>query len=242
MEERLIFFVDFLGFAEAVSSWDDAKLTNLIELLSDLRSLQGDFESNEETTDDGRRFTIRPAISTFSDHIVISYPTRDLLAANNDFGSGLISAEKLISPLAAAAMRLGLLIRGGATIGPLHHKDGVVVGGAMIEAYRLESGVSVYPRIAVSQNLYSKVNGGFGSLFLQKDYDGITHFNYFGSMIARSATPDESVASWVANTRKTVAHNIESFEGKDWSKMAKWVWFGKHLEEAYSTYPDGFFV
>jgi len=236
MDEQLVFFVDILGFRNAKKS------SAIVDLLSELALLRGDFEIDPQPTDNGTAFKLRPAITTFSDNIVISYRTKDVLAHTNDLGLAFVSAEKLVSVFAAAAIRLGLMIRGGATIGLLHHKHGVVVGDAMVEAYELESTVAVYPRIACSQSLYSSLNGGFRTLLLETDYDGIRHFNYFRTMIARSATPAEGVGSWLENTRATVAQNIETFEGSDWNKMAKWVWFSKHLEEAYSTYPPKFFV
>lgn len=236
MDEQLVFFVDLLGFRNATKS------PAVIGLLSELALLRGDFEIEPQPTDNGTAFTLRPAITTFSDHIVISYRTKDVLAHTKNLGLALVSAEKLISVFAAAAIRLGLMIRGGATIGPLHHEDGVIVGDAMVEAYELESTVAVYPRIACSQSLYSSLDGGLFNLLLETDNDGIRHFNYFRTMIARSATPTEGVGSWFTNTCATVARNIETFEGSNWNKMAKWVWFGKHLEKAYLDYPPEFFV
>ena len=54
-------------------------------------------------------------------------------------------------------MIANILIRGGATVGELHHKGGDVIGNTLIEAYKLESCVANYPRIAVSRKLYSQV-------------------------------------------------------------------------------------
>ncbi|HVQ40357.1 MAG TPA: hypothetical protein VMS31_22640, partial [Pyrinomonadaceae bacterium] len=240
MDEQLIFYIDFLGFTEAIRSWDEEKMVTLIGLMSDLASLRCEFDFIEEPENEG--FKIRPEVSTFSDHIVISYPTKHLLKLNEEdsLSIGLILVRKLVAQIAAAAMRLGFLIRGGATVGPLYHSGGVVLGKALVESYELESRVSIYPRIAVSRKLYSQVKINPRSLVLLEDHDGITHFNYFPSMIL-SAEPRERT-TWLANARRTVAENIENFEREEcWNKLAKWVWFGNSFEQARLGLHDDLF-
>lgn len=247
MEDHLIFFIDFVGFADVTGRWNaenETRLNSLIELLSELQSLGGEFDLNEEAQESGTRFSIRPAISTFSDHVVISYPTEQLRKMNDDdfLGTALLLAGKLVSNLAGAAMQLGLLIRGGATVGPLYHSHGVVLGPAMVEAYHLESRVSIYPRIAVSRKLYSQVKINPRTLVLLQDHDGITHFNYFKSMITRSPVAGEGLGTWLSNVRRTVAANVEEFERTErWNELAKWVWFRQQLEHARSVLPDALF-
>lgn len=70
----------------------------------------------------------------------------------------LLQAQKLVAAIAAAALKLGVLIRGGATVEQLHHEQGVVLGEAMVEAYQLESSVSIYSRITVSRKIYSQAS------------------------------------------------------------------------------------
>ena len=61
----------------------------------------------------------------------------------------------------------------------MYHSGGVVIGEAMNEAYRLESRVSIYPRIAVSRKIYSQIKTPPRDTLVREDYDGITYFNYF---------------------------------------------------------------
>lgn len=44
-------------------------------------------------------------------------------------------------------LQLGFLTRGGITIGPVHHRDNIIFGPALIEAVALEKEAH-YPRIA----------------------------------------------------------------------------------------------
>lgn len=80
--------------------------------------------------------TMRPAVSTFSDHIVVSYPLQPLYDAGSDEQftayTVLYHFSKLLASIAAAALRIGFLVRGGATIGKLYHTRGVVFGEALI--------------------------------------------------------------------------------------------------------------
>src|SRR5687767_2192360 len=98
MDEHLIFYIDFVGFAEAINHWDDTRMVTVIDLLENVATLRAEFDYIEEKTDGGVQYKIRPAISTFSDHIVISYPTENLqkLDVGDPLGVGLIMAQKRI--------------------------------------------------------------------------------------------------------------------------------------------------
>jgi hypothetical protein len=129
-----------LGFEEAIGTADDSLRLSILKLLTDLAALRADFFiSSTPIETGGIQHVIRPAISTFSDHIVISY---DLERVYADIGENIAKfvllnqAQSLLSAIAGQALRLGLLFRGGATIGRLHHELGVVFGDAMVEAFR----------------------------------------------------------------------------------------------------------
>jgi hypothetical protein len=244
MDEHLIFFIDFVGFAETVRTLDKEKMATLIALLRNLATLRSEFDfSEKQLVEGGIQRQFKAAITTFSDHIVISYPIEHLLkSGGNSLGleTGLLLVQRIIGALAAAAVSLGLLIRGGATVGPLYHKDGVVFGEAMNEAYYLESRVSIYPRITVSRKIYSEIKTNPRSLVLLEDRDGIIHFNYFMMMIMTGGGAGqpgvnfkEQIKIWLTETRQTIALNIEQFEKAErWNELAKWVWFSNTFEQA----------
>lgn len=124
---------------------------------------------------------------------------------------GLHFAKEQVARLAAAAMRIGFLLRGGATVGPVHHKRGVVFGKAMVEAHKLESRHAIYPRVIVSRKLYSQAKPVPRSHVLLKDDDGITHLNYFTSMVLRSGEVEASRGEWLDRARRTVEENVAKF-------------------------------
>lgn len=236
MNEQLTFYIDVLGTKDAIKNRDETKGAALLKLLSDLASHRGEFNLSPSRLEEGFIVTeIRPAVSTFSDLMVISYPVEELRKVNerDPLGQGLQMAVGLVASLAAAAMNIGFLIRGGATVGPLHHEGGVILGPALVEAYELESRHAIYPRIAVSRKLYARVKFAPRVYVLLTDHDGITHLNYFTEMLLRSDQIEESRAFWLDKAAKIIEENIARFElAERWNELAKWVWFKKQLEQA----------
>lgn len=251
MEDHLIFFIDILGFSHAVQTWDDEKLNQLTNLLHELASWQSNAsceEINCQETPNGElgvanpnEIEVRPAITTFSDNIVISYPIQMLHDRFGDCWLSLLLAMigDRIGWFSAQVLRLDLLIRGGVTIGPLYHVNGVVIGKAMVEAYRFESKVSNYPRISVSQKVYSQIP--IHDYRILEDIDGVKHFNYFNSMLQKAVCKGEDyllrMQDFITQSRQIITNNIARFENDQyWNERAKWVWFSRQFEKCASEY------
>lgn len=235
MKEHLIIYIDILGTKNAIHGQEEGRTGALIKLLSYMTSLRGDCDLKTRTEEGLIISDIRPTVSTFSDLIVISYPVETLQTVNvrSSLGQGVMLAQGYLAYLAAEAMKLGFLIRGGATVGPLHHEGGVILGPGLIDAYQLESGIAHHPRIAVSRNLVERVKFPLLPLTFLKDEDGETHLNYFIGMIMRSGEIEESRAAWLEGAHQTIRGNIARFEeAGDQYVIEKWVWFEKQLEEA----------
>jgi hypothetical protein len=247
MNDRLTAFLDILGFKEEVKSADDRRLDALVALLRDITSsevISGEDRVLQLGARDGQNvIKVLPRVTVFSDNIAVSYLKSDLAKKfpGNEMTYGVIFLEQRIRKFAADAGRLGLLIRGGITVGQLEHgSDGVVVGRAMIDAYLLESEVANYPRIVVSRDVYSAVKAPQGMLL--RDQDGIVHFNYFEPMIdiyalgEKGDTFDEQRRTAQDKLLHTAGRKIAEYriQEKDLRKVAKWTWFKKYLELARS--------
>jgi hypothetical protein len=76
MDEHLIFFIDILGFQKAVSTWEKEGIERLTEVLHDLASWRSG--SGYSQTPGSPQIHLTTAVTTFSDHIVISYRTEHL--------------------------------------------------------------------------------------------------------------------------------------------------------------------
>lgn len=140
--KKVIAFLDIMGFKSIInkttnnSSFCELLISNLIELkgMENKKSLMGTGRIEE-----GKNVTV------FSDSIVISYD----LSLHNAIDK--IIFDIIIMQIDLIAM--GLLLRGGVTIGDVFHEGGVVLGPAMNRAYEIESKLSIYPRIMVDQIL-----------------------------------------------------------------------------------------
>src|SRR5260370_19837608 len=131
-----------------------------------------------------KTISIKPIITTFSDHIVISYPLERSCKAMGDTKSTLITLVRQVThftaQIAGDALRIGLLLRGGATIGNLYHTTRVIFGKALIDAYYIESTVSKFPRVVLSPEITSQLtHSDIQVLGLLSDDYGWYHVDYF---------------------------------------------------------------
>jgi hypothetical protein len=240
-EEQFTAFIDFLGFSEVSKETDDTTRLKILDLLLSLSALRSEFDIQSAPNEGGgTSHQIRPAISTFSDHIVISYPlariAHDVSSSSDDRAVALFvlgGFNRLLRSIAAAALRLGFLIRGGATIGKLYHSQGVVFGEAMIEAFEIESRVAVYPRVVVSPRITNRPTWA-AQHYIKLGNDGLHHFDYFTMLIPSAAQPGNDYTQRtkeffndvvsVVNTKLRVLQR----EGR-LKELAKWVWFAHEL-------------
>jgi hypothetical protein len=249
-EEQFTAFIDFLGFSEVSKQADDTTRLKVLELLLSLSALRSEFAvQSEPIPGGGTRHQVRPAVSTFSDHIVISFSlervARDLrqptdhgviaLVVLNTFG-------RLLRSIAGAALRLGFLIRGGATIGKLYHSQGVVFGEAMTEAFELESRVAIYPRVVLSPRVISR-RPWAENMEVAVGHDGLHHLDYFKMLALSAAVPGddytERTKQWFHDVIAIVDRNLRELkrDGK-LKELAKWVWFSHEFRRAIAALPD----
>jgi hypothetical protein len=246
-EEQFTVFVDFLGFSGVSRSADDTKRLKVLNLLRSLAALRGEFDVQTATQGNGRTIRIKPAISTFSDHIVISYPLR---AVRNEIGSDeLIPAifivnqfVSLLGRIAAAALRIGFLVRGGATIGKLYHARGVVFGEALVDAFEIESRTSVYPRVVLSQHITSRLMWIERQPKIVKCQDGLYHFDYFTSLLVDAgpvgAGFGAAVKEWYSDVTDLIGRNLVELESEGrLNELAKWAWFAREFRNGLERLP-----
>jgi hypothetical protein len=240
-EEQFTAFVDFLGFREISTQTDDATRLKVLNLLLALSALRGEFDVQTTAQETSKTSSVKPAISTFSDHIVISYPLQPIYADTgfSEQVAGIVVLRQfgiLLTSIAAAALRIGFLVRGAATIGKLYHARGVVFGEALVEAYELESHTSVYPRIVLSPKLTSRSAWIDNQMGIAKDNDGLYHFDYFMSLVLHAASPGNdwgtNVKAWFDEAVQLVTRKLNELQGAGkLNELAKWGWFARQFRE-----------
>ena len=121
LQEHEVLFLDFLGFATAVQHWDDERMEKLIALLVAIAEAQSAFDIKGESQSDGSYKITSPAeITTFSDHIVVSYPSiakpaeiaADLWAVISNGWAAMVreQMQKITAQVAIAALARYLAI------------------------------------------------------------------------------------------------------------------------------------
>lgn len=245
-EESFTAFLDFLGFSEASKALDEPKRERVLQLLLSLVALRSEFSAAITEQEKGStRYLIRPAISTFSDHIVISYGLESLRESTEVSEDALPffifgQINTLISTIAAQALRLGFLIRGAATIGKLYHANGVVFGEALVETTQLEARTAVYPRVVLSSRITNRPI--WRQTFTKREDDGILCIDYIKLMPFQAAPPGDdwatNVKQWFDEIFVVVKEALETFEreGK-LNELGKWTWFAKRFRTTIAEFP-----
>lgn len=242
-EEQFVAYLDFLGFSEASVNIDEATREKVLALLLALSALRGEFNMEVKLHEGGSTSSIKPAISTFSDHIVISYPVQALSDSglNEQFAAFVVARDftDLLRRIAGAALSIGFLVRGGASLGMMYHAQGVIFGEALVDAVQIESRTSVYPRVVLSPRLTRKTEWVENQPYVIKDSDGLYHIDYFSTLLlSRRQTGDHK--EWFESVVKVVARNLADLEstGK-LNELAKWTWFARHFREGMAKFnPD----
>ena len=247
-EEQFTAFIDFLGFTEVSKEADDTTRLKVLDLLLSLSALRSEFAIHSAPIESGgTSHQIMPAISTFSDHIVISYPlariAHDVGPSSNDSAVAFFvlgGFGRLLRSIAASALRLGFLIRGGATIGKLYHSQGVVFGEAMIEAFELESRVAVYPRVLVSPRITSRPTWAALQQEIIIGNDGLHHFDYFTRLLLSAAQPGndytQRTKEFFNDIVSVVTTKLSELQREGRLKeLAKWTWFSRELRRGLQS-------
>ncbi|OCY53088.1 hypothetical protein [Acinetobacter pittii] len=144
-EERIVAFIDILGFKALIDSTNTAdaqansdNIRKMIDIYTEIEnSLNENLQKNDGILDDLK-------ITRFSDCIVISFPEKQIDAL-------FFLCISLLHFLYEMLVKYNLVFRGGITSGKLIHDDQYLFGPAMNRAYELESNFAIYPRIIVDE-------------------------------------------------------------------------------------------
>jgi hypothetical protein len=240
-ENRLIAFIDILGFKEIVrsSEKDSSKIEFLYSVLDYLKSWEIPENWNlqlVEIEEDAQKrgvenFDIRGKTNTtaFSDSIVVSVKVENNV---NEMASTLIAN---LAYIGAILFEKGILFRGGITIGNLiHNEKGTVFGQGLIEAYQLETNSAKFPRIILSNKLIQKLNYPLETKrnrypyhqYLERHEDGCVGFHqmiYFQVIESWPEMTNEKLKKSLNIIRKVIIKGLDtSFENP--GVYEKYIW------------------
>ncbi len=206
-QNRLTCFIDLLGFKSAIDQSLNEPLIaealfNLFEQFRGAELEKAVYGTVPYLTENGmvsaaehhgdnivdamdRHFDL--VVTQFSDSFVISAPANNPSSCNL-----LLKALRLIN--VQFFFGLGMLMRGGMSIGKLVHKrGGALFGPAMNEAYAIESKSAIYPRVVVSDEVFDFYNKtlvlaaqGSDQPFLRRGFDGVPYFDLVSCFLEMS--------------------------------------------------------
>jgi hypothetical protein len=220
-EPRVVAFIDILGFGTLVGKLrpDPQLHRKLFRALSEIKiykKLAGDPKTAQKEIE----------VSVFSDSIVIS-------ATPENQYSVIWSALGLQSRL----LSLGILCRGGIAKGFTYHKDDMLYGEGMLQAYHLESKTAIYPRIVISPDILPDVSPYEKAAFLSQDVDGLWHTDPFAIGILPGNSEALLEDGWdphmvfLESFAKVIDREIA--EAKEVAHQSKWQWMKSKFEEAF---------
>ena len=169
-EQKVVGFVDILGFAELVQRADcDSELrAKVMQALEQVRA----------ATELGRPTEIEFQAQYFSDSLIVS---------SQHSPKGLWHLLLSLDALAWNLLQQNILVRGAVTIGGIFHDERLVFGVGVNKAYHLESNVAKVPRIILGQDAFAAVenfaaNGSTWATYrdsrIRRDSDGVYFLNF----------------------------------------------------------------
>lgn len=218
-EERLCVFIDILGWKEATNTLSAGDLFKIFQpfvevskehqfhkgFIEDAKNNQKEIMGNWiKTLIKGRKALIpthynQVQLTIFSDTLVLSKPASWTGRIYNN-----------LPFIIRGFLEQGFIIRGGISLGRLYHKDNIIFGPALIEAYEIEHAQAIFPRIIISNEVIEKT-GTDSYLPIMKDQLGNWVIDPFSCMIEINYYNDKEWREYL-NTNFMIEHIVKLIE------------------------------
>jgi hypothetical protein len=223
-KDKICTFIDILGFSSLITKTEkDPDLLNKIleslDLISNCRDLLN--ESNltqvvRPVLEKNAGTAIHNTIPLKSSQFVKSTSFSDSLVLSSEVSiKGWLNHILALILLTHRLLDLGILIRGGTTIGKLYQKGNIVLGTALVDSYKIESEISNYPRILISNKALENLKTieeeeKSLSNFYSQDKDGVYFLDFLEEACLRIACLNDKKQDWFDNeSNKQYAERIE---------------------------------
>ncbi|MEY8575265.1 hypothetical protein AALD01_12890 [Oscillospiraceae bacterium 21-37] len=158
LQKYVVLYIDFLGTKDAMLKDENRMLQTFYELYHSAISVVSQLEAANYTEMKAR---------IFSDNLVIAFRKHIREFDDEITLFDIVDALNFSVFFQTEAMKRGLLIRGGITIGNMYFDDVFIYGEALVRAYDLENHKARFPRIIVDNcvNRFIKNNKSYFDMF-----------------------------------------------------------------------------
>src|ERR1700738_4046376 len=174
LKERVVGFIDILGFRDLVARMIAGETDLLQTILSAFNAIER--IERQMYTEVGRVMTPTKEMTFFSDCIAIS-------DVEGNFFSVVLPPRSLHLHFLLG----GILTRGAIAQGPTYHNNHIIFGEGLNRAYELERRAAVYPRIIVKDEIRQRLENADAEIpfnisflpMLARDHDGLWFIDPF---------------------------------------------------------------
>lgn len=231
-QNRIVAYIDILGFTEMIKQTDNENdPINSSKKLNIIYGIVASIQKYFDSVKNQRGLKDNCSITMFSDLIVFSQPQTE--------SAGVIAMFDVLKRLQINMLEKNILIRGSIVHGKLIHKDNLIIGPALINAYNVENKSAVYPRIVIDPkvvNLYMRKGGKQLGVERIKDYDyeftfsddfdGTYYIDYFN--FVEEYLPNSNSNKYYGKMMEIIKKGKQS---NDTGIRMKYLWMGEKLKE-----------
>ncbi len=225
-EDRVVLFVDILGFKNIINSTVNSNGTDNEQ---QIENVYNTFLSINDLYDINKKDNFiqeNVSITQFSDSLVISFLVKELGEIFwNIFFLQLLSM-RLISH--------GIICRGAISYGKLIHNDNIIFGPALIDAYNAELNNAKYPRIILEESIITlaaehhsdhhlpihEVEAIFD--IVSEDNDGLFYIDYFGKALENLDDPYYDPPGYIEQIRNVIIAGLK-IDGSGVKEKYEWM-------------------
>lgn len=203
-ENKIVAFLDILGFKNAVHTKDVENIFRILNLNYFVVERQQQLKKRFINLEKGKN------VKVFSDSVYLSYPAERCWDLMSDVACLMIGLASM-----------GFYFRGGIACGKVFDDDKILFGPAVIEAYEIESQLAVYPRVVISQEAVNEL-AQYGNKedfkhYIRQDSDGCYYVNFLVGA--------RNLYYTVSDVRNPLVKNYRNAKKKNNQKIvSKLVW------------------
>lgn len=237
-EERIVSFVDILGFAEKVTT---STKSNLNEIVSQVESFRSSFQEGPKP----KGYEKDVIVISFSDSITRAKRTSSMAPVFYEVLSYVHGIADIVNR--------GYFVRGGMTYGEFayHDKANMLISPAFVQAYKLESQHAKVPRVIVDPKLLEefkrrkdwrkdthtyKDEAAYVYKMLRLDSDGFYFIDYLKAIADEFDNPPFDFPDFVLKHRTLVVEGLKKYSGE---VKKKYIWLGNYHNQVISEFHGG---